>query len=221
MNIFSYSQNFFVDFFSRIVYNVVMDKIRQPQQERSTEKKNKIIEASYEIFSEVGYYNANTSQIAKKAGVSTGIVYSYFKDKRDILLYVLKIYINKVSEPLMAYMKEVKAPLDFEKIVESLTELTIKTHRENSHLHNTLHALSSSDEEVNAQFESLEFHVTDKISEQLISLGVKAEGLKEKVHIAMNFIQSFAHEFVYDNHDYIDYDKMRRYVEKSIVDMFI
>ena len=51
-----------------------MEKIRQPQQERSIEKKNKIIEAAYEIFSEVGYYAANTPEIAKKAGVSTGII---------------------------------------------------------------------------------------------------------------------------------------------------
>ena len=70
-----------------------MEKIRQPQLERSIEKKNKIIEAAYEIFSEVGYYAANTPEIAKKAGVSTGIIYGYFKNKRDILSYVLKIYI--------------------------------------------------------------------------------------------------------------------------------
>ena len=74
--------------------------IRQPQQERSNEKKQKIIEASYELFTEVGYYKTNTSDIARRAGVSTGIVYSYFKDKRDILLYVLNIYIRKVTEPL-------------------------------------------------------------------------------------------------------------------------
>ena len=77
--------------------------IRQPQQERSNEKKQKIIEASYELFTEVGYYKANTSDIARRAGVSTGIVYSYFKDKRDILLYVLKIYIEKVTEPISPY----------------------------------------------------------------------------------------------------------------------
>ena len=71
--------------------------IRQPQQERSTEKKNKIIQASYEVFSEVGYFGANTSEIAKRAGVSTGIVYSYFTDKRDILLYVLEIYLDQTA----------------------------------------------------------------------------------------------------------------------------
>ena len=30
--------------------------VREPRQERSIEKKNRIIEAGYELFSEVGYY---------------------------------------------------------------------------------------------------------------------------------------------------------------------
>ena len=59
------------------------NKIREPRQERSIDKKNKIIETAYEVFSTVGYYNTNTADIAKKAGVSTGIVYGYFKDKRE------------------------------------------------------------------------------------------------------------------------------------------
>ena len=71
------------------------NKVREPIQSRSISKKHKIIETAYEVFSEVGYYNANTTEIAKRAGVSTGIVYGYFKDKRDILLYVIDIYIQK------------------------------------------------------------------------------------------------------------------------------
>ena len=51
------------------------NQVREPQQERSIEKKNKIISAAYEVFAEVGYYGANTTDIAKRAGVSTGIVY--------------------------------------------------------------------------------------------------------------------------------------------------
>ena len=66
-----------------------MSEVRTPRQERSIAKKKKIIEAGYELFSKVGYYATNTAEIAKHAGVSTGIVYGYFKDKRDILLDVL------------------------------------------------------------------------------------------------------------------------------------
>ena len=62
--------------------------IRQPKQQRSIDKKERIIKAAYELFSENGYHGTVTSDIAKRAGVSTGIVYGYFADKRDILFYV-------------------------------------------------------------------------------------------------------------------------------------
>ena len=81
---------------------------REPIQERSIEKKNKIISASYELFSEVGYYGTNTAEIAKRAGVSTGIVYGYFQDKRDILISVLDIYIEKVFAPFFNMIDKLK-----------------------------------------------------------------------------------------------------------------
>ena len=61
-------------------------EIREPIQKRSIETKEKIIEAGFELICNDGYYKTNTSKIAKKAGVSTGIVYQYFKDKYDILI---------------------------------------------------------------------------------------------------------------------------------------
>ena len=57
------------------------NEIREPVQKRSIEKKEKIIKAGFDLICEKGYYNTNTAEIAKKAGVSTGIVYQYFKDR--------------------------------------------------------------------------------------------------------------------------------------------
>lgn len=65
-------------------------EIREPIQKRSIEKKEKIIESGFELICEKGYYNTNTAEIAKNAGVSTGIVYQYFKDKHDILIDALE-----------------------------------------------------------------------------------------------------------------------------------
>ena len=51
-----------------------MTTIREPSQKRSIETKRKIIEAGYNLFAKYGYYKINTAQIAKEAGVSTGIL---------------------------------------------------------------------------------------------------------------------------------------------------
>lgn len=196
------------------------NQIRQPQQERSIEKKNKIIEAGYELFSETGYYGTNTQEIAKRAGVSTGIVYGYFNDKRDILLCVLKIYIDEVSEPLMKVMQQLKSKDDLKKITPLILSETIAIHEKNARLHNTLHSLATTDEAVNAQFMQLESLISEKISDRLAAIGIEVTNIPERVHLAMNLVQSFSHEFVFDNHDYLDYIKMRDIVCDTIIRLF-
>ena len=196
------------------------NQIRVPQQERSIEKKNKIIQAGYELFSEVGYYGTNTVEIAKRAGVSTGIVYGYFQDKRDILICVLEIYIDKVYQPLSEIMAHASVPVDLHDLAMQILNKTIELHAQNAKLHNTLHSLATTDEAVNAEFISLENKITEQMSNQLRVLGINVENLTERVHLAMNVIQSFAHELIFDSHSYIDYDKMKHIVCKIIVELF-
>lgn len=193
--------------------------VREPQQERSIEKKNKIIQAGYELFAEVGYYGTNTVEIAKKAGVSTGIVYGYFADKRDILICVLKIYIENVSAPILDIMRSARGQ-DLNDLAYKILDKTIELHEQYAKLHNTLHSLAVSDEAVNAQFIALETTITNQVSQQLAELGVTVDNLAERTHFAMNIIQSFAHEFVFDNHTYIDYPKMKQIVCKTLVSLF-
>lgn len=196
------------------------NNVREPQQERSIEKKNKIIQAGYELFSQVGYHGTNTVEIAKRAGVSTGIVYGYFQDKRDIMICVLQIYIDNVYEPVMKIVREAQMPFDMLAVVEKIVEKTIEMHEQNATLHNTLHSLATTDETVNAKFISLEDHITESLSQQLKESGVQTEHLAEKVHLAMNIVQSFAHEYVFDKHPYINYAAMHDTVCQSIVRLF-
>ena len=194
--------------------------VRIPKQERSIEKKNKIIEAGYELFSEVGYYGTNTAEIAKRADVSTGIVYGYFRDKRDILICVLELYINKVFDPFLKMFENLKLPVSFSELIPKVIDQTIKTHKNNRKIHEALHAMASTDEAVNAEFISLEDQLTVKIAERLDKLGLKITNPYEKVHFAMDIIQSFSHEYIFDKHDYLDYDVMRKMVCDTIISLF-
>jgi len=195
-------------------------EVREPRQERSIEKKKRIIQAGYELFSEVGYYGTNTAEIAKRAGVSTGIVYGYFQDKRDILLCVLEIYLANVFSPLEKLFDRIKERPDLNELVPLIIDEVIKTHKNNTKIHEALHSLASSDEAVGAKFIGLEDEITIQFSAKLESLGIKTENMVEKVHFAMDIIQSFSHEYVFDKHDYIDYEKMREMVSETIINLF-
>ena len=96
----------------------------------------------------------------------------------------------------------------------------IEIHKTNANIHEALHSLSHSDEAVNNKFIALEDEITLTISDKLKSLGVNKDHLVERIHFAMDIVQSFSHEFVYDHHTYIDYDEMRKIVEASIVALF-
>lgn len=195
-------------------------EVREPKQERSIEKKNRIVQAGFELFSQVGYYNTNTAEIAKRAGVSTGIVYGYFKDKRDILLDVLEIYVKEAFAPVLDMINNLTAPVNFEDTIGHVLDSAINIHKKYANIHEALHSLSHSDEAVNNKFISLEDEITLAIANKLADLGVKKENLTERIHFAMDIVQSFSHEYVYDHHTYIDYDEMRKIVQNTLVALF-
>lgn len=195
-------------------------EVREPKQERSIEKKNRIVQAGFELFSQVGYYNTNTAEIAKRAGVSTGIVYGYFKDKRDILLDVLEIYVKEAFAPVLDMINNLTAPVNFDGTIGHVLDSAINIHKKYANIHEALHSLSHSDEAVNNKFISLEDEITLAIANKLADLGVKKENLTERIHFAMDIVQSFSHEYVYDHHTYIDYDEMRKIVQNTLVALF-
>lgn len=206
---------------SGLRYNGFMEKeIRQPIQKRSIEKKERIIKAAYELFSENGYYGTVIPMIAARAGVSTGIVYGYFTDKRDILFYVLKIYVKETSAPIIDYIGSLPAGLSVSDILKNLIELTEQTHRNNEQLHNILHSLAFTEDDINEEFLNLESHLTMVASKKLRDLGYGQPNLEEIVHIAMNVIQAYAHETIYDKHDYINYDIMKAEIIRMLEKLF-
>lgn len=48
-------------------------------------KREKILEVAMQVFNNVGFHKAKITDIAKLAGIATGSIYLYFKDKNEII----------------------------------------------------------------------------------------------------------------------------------------
>jgi AcrR family transcriptional regulator len=48
-------------------------------------KRKQILSAGIRVFAKKGYHHTRVSEIAKEAGVAYGLIYHYFKNKKDIL----------------------------------------------------------------------------------------------------------------------------------------
>ena len=195
-------------------------EIREPVQKRSIEKKEKIIESGFELICEKGYYNTNTAEIAKNAGVSTGIVYQYFKDKHDIFIDALKKYADSIFYPML------NIPLkDFDKnnlteIVKKMIENFIQNHKLSQSAHEEIMAMAHSDKDVAFYFHKREIEMTQKIYDLLVENGFDSKNLMEKSHIAIGLIDNLCHEIVYHKHSELNYDVMTNICVETIVNLF-
>ena len=118
-------------------------------------------------------------------------------------------------------MDGLSAPINYYTLAKDILDIAISLHKNNANIHEALHSLSHSDGTVNARFIEIEDHLTLQISDKLASLGADAPNLSERVHFAMDVVQSFSHEYVFDNHPYIDYAAMRTIVENTLVELFL
>ncbi len=192
-------------------------QVREPIQARSIEKKNRIIDAGYALFEEVGYYNTNTAQIAKRAGVSTGIVYGYFADKRDILLLVTDKYLDKIMTPLLDMIESVSLTQELTDTVTEFLDYAVVSHRQNAKIHEALHSMRAIDKEIDAKFLDFEDRITQRLAARLSLVMPQLPSLTERIHLAMDMLQSFSHEAVFDCHDYINYADMKKIVVRAVV----
>ena len=74
--------------------------------ENSFKKKNKLIEAALNEFSTHSYENASLNKIIKKAGISKGLFYYHFEDKKELYSSILKIAAGNQVEFINKNMKE-------------------------------------------------------------------------------------------------------------------
>ncbi|OYT71423.1 MAG: hypothetical protein CFK52_07970 [Chloracidobacterium sp. CP2_5A] len=70
-----------------------------PKQERSRRTREKLIQAAAQLFEERGFEKTTSNDIAATAGVSIGSFYTYFSDKRQLLLLLLE---QRIAERLDA-----------------------------------------------------------------------------------------------------------------------
>lgn len=190
-----------------------MSETRMPTQKRSIEKRNKIIEKGFELMCEKGFYNTNTNEIAEYAEVSTGIIYQYFNDKKEIFIEGVKNYANTIMYPMLQVLDTEKIDIDnIENLMSSMIDKLIKNHTISKKAHEELVAMEHLDEDVANIFKESELLMTTRITNLLKNNGIEIKNAHEKIHVIISIIDNLCHEIVYHKHQELDYTAMKEYV---------
>ena len=194
-----------------------MSETRIPTQKRSIEKRNKIISYGFELMCNKGYHNINTNDIAKYANVSTGIIYQYFNDKKEIFIEGIKNYSDNIMFPILNVLKNNDIKItNLEKLLNEMLDIFIKQHTLSKNAHEEMIAISHLDPDIAEIFHQKELDTTTVIVKTLKENNISSENLLEKVHIIIGIVENYCHEVVYHHHKTMNYDIMKKEVIKII-----
>lgn len=194
--------------------------IREPKQRRAINKKDRIIEAGFELICENGYYNTNTVEIAKKADVSTGIVYQYFKDKHDILMEAIEKYGEDIFFPMLKLSYKEINITNFNETIRNMIENYVTNHKVSKIAHEEIMAMVHSDKDIADYYYKMELEMTDTLKAILIKNNFSEQNLYEKVHVMIGLIDNLCHEKIYHKHSSMNYDIMTDIVIENIEQLF-
>ena len=75
---------------------------RSPEQfaEIREERRHQILDAALHVFGEDSYHGSSMAAVAKKAKISKGLIYNYFKSKEEILISIVTDVFTEVMDHL-------------------------------------------------------------------------------------------------------------------------
>lgn len=198
-----------------------MDKeVREPKQKRSIEKKERILSAAQNLFMEKGYFDMTTVEIAKAAGLSTGTVYAYFKDKKDILLECLSTngdnYVKQITDELSKFSQD----KNLFNTIKNILKIFIQLHTTYpKKYHDELMSLVYTDEDIMKYFKNMKTVLMNAVLTQLKHSGIELKHEKEQSFLMYSLIENIEDELVFNINPELNKDVLLDECTRVIVAM--
>ena len=160
-------------------------------QERAIRTREKLLAAALQLYMEKGYHNTTVDEIAKGAGLSTGIAYRYFKNKKELLLAALNFAFESI--------KDIAGVSEEDFIADDISGMLTafeRIHTEYRAFHEELEGLRHSDEDVKKLY-------ADFAGKALLELYNKLpDEIREKKHsweclnISIGLMENYCHAYM-------------------------
>ena len=173
-------------------------------QARALVTRQKILTSALKMYASKGYQKTTVDEIAKTAGVSVGVAYRYFKNKKDLLLATLEYAFSCIEEITGTDPQDIvngnlsDALAAFEKI-----------HTEYYALHEELEGLRHTDEDVRKLYEGFFHKAVKKIYDGLPDEFRNSPGSLIDLYIAIGMTENYCHMYMHDSLSDVELKSMR------------
>ncbi|HAG12776.1 MAG TPA: hypothetical protein DCG49_02810 [Ruminococcus sp.] len=192
----------------------MMENTAKPVQARSQKTKEKLLTAAITMYAKNGYHCTTVDEIAAEAGVSTGIAYRYFRNKKDLLLSALEFASKEVKGiASLDSIDKLDDNTDFRKYIDTVLKGFEEIHDRFHDIHEELEGLQHTDEDVRNFYAEVSRDMMENVIEKLSSFLPDHTNIREKAYLAVSILEQYCHLKMNRELIPLDFDILR---EKSI-----
>lgn len=161
--------------------------------EKKLLKRNKILEAAYELFASKGIHMTAIDEVVKKAGVAKGTFYLYFRDKYDLTDQIILHKSTQIVRQVLAEVREqgAKEHLDGVEQILLFLDKIISTMMQNRPTLTLLSGKISTVYDLLMADEDSEFQENARsLTEMLMKIGFSAEQAQKHLYVMLNMFCS-------------------------------
>ena len=171
--------------------------MKHPQQQRAQETRDRILDAAESLFDEKGYTKASMNALAKKADVSVGGLYEWFKNKEQVLTAVAERHVDEAGTQVLTRLAQSGA-LDLKTRIEIVLEEAMGVHQSRPRLHHFLYTEAPRPPALQAKLKSFDDAIEQVLVDHYREKGVSPGKAKLKAAIVARAGQALLHEYALD-----------------------
>ncbi|HVN83564.1 MAG TPA: TetR/AcrR family transcriptional regulator [Candidatus Binatia bacterium] len=165
--------------------------VRVPKQARSRRTREQILKAAVACFEARGYEETTTPQIARRARIAVGTFYTYFRDKRAVLLELLDGTVNEIANYVVQNLDSARwEDADLRAGVRNLIDALFHTHTFNPGMQRIVWERYFKDPEFRRAVEAIERRVRTAMIDLFVSLKARRKLRITDFHTAAFVIHS-------------------------------
>jgi AcrR family transcriptional regulator len=183
----------------------------QPQQSRSQETWNAILEAGAALFDERGYDETTSHQIAAKAGVSVGALYRYFDGKEAVLKELYRRESSAQRERALAEFSIADlVGKDLPSLLRKTLTVAFRVYRERPGLQRVFAEQSRKIPDLAEVRRGLEGDLREAVRQIFAAApGVRVPDIEVGAYLATVFIQALMEDFILHQREPREYEDER------------
>lgn len=160
-------------------------------QPRAIATRQKILDSALKLYASQGYHNTTVDQIAKNVGLSVGVAYRYFKNKKEILLAALEYAFSNIENLSGTDSRD----LFNGNLSQSLSAFE-KIHTDFHDLHEELEGLRHTDEDVRTLYDNVTQTAIKRMHETLPDELRNRPGSLVDLYIAVGIMENYCHLYM-------------------------